>query len=406
MSDMPFGLSDRPVIGVIAEYNPFHNGHALHLRRAREAVSGGAVVCALSGHVTQRGDFPICSKGSRAAMAALCGADLVLELPAAYACASAERFARAGVFLLAGTGVVTHLSFGSEGGALAPLASAAQALDDPAFPEAQGLFLRRGLSYPAARQRALETFTGRPCPELARPNDTLGIEYLRAVRHWKARLQPVVVPRTGTVHDGERPEGGVASASFVRRLLLEGGRPAGFVPEAAGALWAEERTAGRAPVDISACEGAALAALRGMAAADFARLPDVTEGLEHRLARAARRACSLAEFASLVKTKRYTLARVRRLALWAFLGLPEPSGPPPYLRILAANETGRALLSEMKRKASLPLLSKPTAARRLPGGARACFEAEARVTDLFSLCYPEVSQRVGGQEWQSVMKNV
>ncbi|MDR3207220.1 MAG: nucleotidyltransferase family protein, partial [Oscillospiraceae bacterium] len=317
MSGAFFGPDGRPVVGVIAEYNPFHNGHALHLRRAREAVPGGAVVCVMSGHVTQRGDFAICRKGARAAMAVGNGADLALELPAAWACASAERFARGGVFLLAATGVVTHLSFGGEGGTLAPLRRAALALDDPAFPAAQGLAMAGGLSYPAARQKALEALLGVPCPELARPNDTLGVEYLRALRHWGADLQPVVVPRAGVGHDDDRPEGGLASASHLRRLLLDGGEAAGFVPETVGALWAEERTAGRAPVSLAACETAVLAVLRGLAAADFARLPDVTEGLEHRLARAARRACSLAEFYALVKTKRYTLARVRRLALGA-----------------------------------------------------------------------------------------
>ncbi len=387
------------VAGIIAEYNPFHNGHAWHIARTRENLDGAAIICVMSGHVTQRGSLAICRKQARAAMAVHGGADLVLELPSPFACASAERFARAGVALLRATGVVTHLSFGSETGALTPLAQMAELLDHPAFLREQAEALRLGVSYPLARQMACETLTGRPAPLLAQPNDILGLEYLRALRRPGADITPLVIPRCGVLHDAPDTAAAFASASFLRKALLRGDEISLFVPDSSLSLWTNEQVAGRAPVDLHACEQAVVSHLRRLTPADFARLPDATEGLDRRLARAARDACSLDSFYTLVKTRRYTHARIRRLALRAYLSLHDAPSRPPYLRVLAANETGCRLLADMKKTAALPVLTKPASIRLLGREARLCFETESRVTDLYALCYPDPLARRGGQEW-------
>jgi len=390
-----------PVAGIIAEYNPFHNGHAWHIARVRARLPGAAVVCVMSGQITQRGELAICRKQARAAMALSGGADLVLELPAPYACAAAERFARAGVFMLAATGVVTHLCFGSETGRLEPLIHAARVLDSPSFLPAQEAGLQRGLSYPAARHKALETLAPEAAGVLSNPNDILGVEYLRALRHWRSDIIPLVSARKGVAHDTMVASGVFASGSLIRARLLEGEAFSGFVPTETLALWRQECSAGRAPVSLHACERAVLYALRRMSADDFRALPDVTEGLEHRLTRAAWAAVSLEDFYTRVKTRRYTHARIRRLALRAFLGLRDTQGQPPYLRVLAANETGLSLLREMKAKksAALPILVKPASVKRMDKAALSCFISEAQVTDLYALCYPDSAQWAGGKEW-------
>ena len=199
--------------GIVAEYNPFHRGHAWHIARTRRTLGADtAVICVMSGHWVQRGECALTDKWSRAALALSGGADLVLELPTPWAMASAESFARGAVGLLAATGVVDVLSFGSETGELAPLRAAAAALDGSDYPERLRAGLARGLSFPAARQAAV----GADC--LASPNDNLGVEYLRAL---PPGMEALTIPRRGAAHDGPAA-GGFASASELRALLRAG----------------------------------------------------------------------------------------------------------------------------------------------------------------------------------------
>ena len=373
--------------GIVAEYNPFHRGHAWHIAETRRRLGGDApVVCVMSGHWVQRGECALADKWLRAALALDRGADLVVELPTPWAMASAESFARGAVSLLAATGVVDVLSFGSETGELAPLEEAAAALDAPDYPERLRAALGRGLSFPAARQEA----AGAAC--LSAPNNNLGVEYLRSLRALGSTIRPLTVPRQGAGHDGPAA-GGFASASELRRLLR-----AGRGEEAAPYLtapWSGELA------DMQYIERAVLARLRTMGEGDWAALPDGggAEGLPSRLAKAAREAVSLEDFYTRAKTRRYPHARLRRLALAAFLGLRAAERPaaPPYVRVLGLGGRGRALLRRMKDTCPLPVIVKPAQARELDGPARTLFESEARYTDLYGLCFP--APRPCGAEW-------
>ena len=373
--------------GIVAEYNPFHRGHAWHIAETRRRLGGDApVVCVMSGHWVQRGECALADKWLRAALALDRGADLVVELPTPWAMASAESFARGAVSLLAATGVVDVLSFGSETGELAPLEEAAAALDAPDYPERLRAALGRGLSFPAARQEA----AGAAC--LSAPNNNLGVEYLRSLRALGSTIRPLTVPRQGAGHDGPAA-GGFASASELRRLLR-----AGRGEEAAPYLtapWSGELA------DMQHIERAVLSRLRTMGEGDWAALPDGggAEGLPSRLAKAAREAVSLEDFYTLAKTRRYPHARLRRLALAAFLGLRAAERPaaPPYVRVLGLGGRGRALLRKMKDTCPLPVIVKPAQARELDGPARTLFESEARYTDLYGLCFP--APRPCGAEW-------
>ena len=373
--------------GIVAEYNPFHRGHAWHIAETRRRLGGDApVVCVMSGHWVQRGECALADKWLRAALALDRGADLVVELPTPWAMASAESFARGAVSLLAATGVVDVLSFGSETGELAPLEEAAAALDAPDYPERLRAALGRGLSFPAARQEA----AGAAC--LSAPNNNLGVEYLRSLRALGSTIRPLTVPRQGAGHDGPAA-GGFASASELRRLLR-----AGRGEEAAPYLtapWSGELA------DMQHIERAVLARLRTMGEGDWAALPDGggAEGLPSRLAKAAREAVSLEDFYTRAKTRRYPHARLRRLALAAFLGIRADARPaaPPYVRVLGLGGRGRALLRKMKDTCPLPVIVKPAQARELDGPARMLFESEARYTDLYGLCFP--APRPCGAEW-------
>lgn len=373
--------------GIVAEYNPFHRGHAWHIAETRRRLGGEApVVCVMSGHWVQRGECALADKWLRAALALDRGADLVVELPTPWAMASAESFARGAVSLLAATGVVDVLSFGSETGELAPLEEAAAALDAPDYPERLRAALGRGLSFPAARQEA----AGAAC--LSAPNNNLGVEYLRSLRALGSTIRPLTVPRQGAGHDGPAA-GGFAAASELRRLFREGrgGEAAPYLT----APWSGELA------DMQHIERAVLSRLRTMGEGDWAALPDGggAEGLPSRLAKAAREAVSLEDFYTRAKTRRYPHARLRRLALAAFLGLRAAERPaaPPYVRVLGLGGRGRVLLRRMKDTCPLPVIVKPAQARELDGPARTLFESEARYTDLYGLCFP--APRPCGAEW-------
>lgn len=386
-------------IGVIAEYDPFHSGHAYHLAQVRAAFGADcAIVCAMSGHFVQRGEAALADKWRRAGLALRGGADLVLELPTLWAASSAERFARGGVSLLAATGVVDRLSFGSEGGDLAPLAAVADHLAGDGWQEGLRRGLDAGLSFPAARQRAVEEQLGPAAAACLRaPNDTLGVEYLRAIRTLGGGMRAHTVPRRGAGHGTETVAEHV-SASYLRvRILAEDPAPLGPYLSAA-----DEAALRADPAALRWAERAVLARLRTMDRADFAVLPDSGEGLGDRVYAAAQRGRTLEEVYALAKTKRYAHARIRRMVLWAFLHLTEADRPerPPYLRVLGFTARGQQLLRRMKGTAALPVLVKPAHAARLPEEAQRVFALEARCTALYDVCRREFGRTVGRNEYE------
>ena len=378
-----------PVIGIIAEYNPFHLGHAYQIKEARRLVGADSpVVAVMSGNFVQRGEAALLHKHARAEAAVRCGADLVLELPTAWAAATAEVFARGGVALLAAAGVVTHLCFGSECADLVALEQTAACLDGGAYRRALGRRLERGGTFAAARQAAAEEAAGPSARCLARPNDALAVEYLRALRALGAPMTPLAVRRVGAAHDSDEAGEGFASASAIRRRILAGEPWERLVPPGSAAVLKREMGAGRAPVSMAACERMLLSRLRAMEEEAFHPYDGGNAGLYHRFYRAVRRAAGLEELLDLAKTRRYTHARLRRLALSAWLGVEQPAGLPPYLRVLSANSRGCGLLKEMKTRSALPVLTKPGDVRALGEAARRRMEEESRCTDLYTLAWP------------------
>ncbi len=389
-------------IGIVAEYNPFHTGHAYHIAQSCAALSEDCgVIAVMSGNWVQQANCAITDKWTRTRLALMGGADLVLELPTVWATASAEAFARGAVSLLNSTGIVTHLSFGSEGGAIEPLKKAAAALDTSEYLNHLSHYLNTGLSFPAARQKAVEEILGTDSTLLSTPNNNLGIEYLRSLSALNSPIIPMTVTRQGAAHNSistDTPS--FVSATHIRTHLMSHRRDtilSYLVPESVEVLLQLHALA-----DLSRVERAILSRIRTMNAQQWSVLPDsgAAEGLPQRLERAGHQCTSLAHFWELTKTKRYTHARLRRLVLWAYLGLTSDLIPasPPYLRVLGFNQTGQALLKHMKQSATLPILTKPAHARTLSAEGQALFELESRFTDLYDLCLEEVP--LPGREWR------
>ena len=379
-------------VGVVCEFDPMHLGHERLLRQAK-ADTGLPVVCAMSGNYIQRGGMACLNKFARAEMAVLCGADLVVELPTPWAMATAERFADGGVSLLAGCGV-KHLYFGSECGDIAALDAAAEALLREEFQADILRELQTGLSYAVARQAALEKRIGGSASLLSQPNNTLAVEYLKAIRRRELPLSAATVRRTDGGHHG------AASASRIRALLAAGQAADAFalMPPAAAGILGREMKKGLAPADPARLETAMLSRLRLMDEADFAPYDGGGEGLYRRVYRAVQAGVSLGDILTRATTKRYPTARVRRMLWAAFLNLEPPPAEIPYIRVLAATEAGRKLLRQMQHS-GVPVLTKAADVGRLGPAAQSLFTREARRTDVFALACP-INPSVCGEDWR------
>lgn len=391
------------MIGIVCEYNPFHNGHAYHITRAmQELGADDGVVCVMSGDFVQRGEPAVYSKYARAEAACRCGADLVIELPLPWCLASAEGFARGAVGLLGSIGA-QHLAFGSETGETAELDALAQALLQPETQNEIRALLADfpNLSYAAARQMVMEKRLGDAGRRLAQPNNILGVEYIKAIYDLHLEIEPFAIRRVGSGHDGEGVPG-KRSASELRGFLNRGGSIRGEVPAQALKVYENERRLGRELRDRSVLETAILSRLRLFDEAYYNRLPDAGEGLGTRIYQAVRREASYDGVLAAARTKRYPLARIRRLCLCACLGVQAgmAEGTPPYARVLAANDKGREILRERGAKAALPFVTKPASVRELGREQERLFTLGADAHDFYVLSYTSLEERRPGADWR------
>lgn len=335
------------VAGIICEYNPFHNGHIYHIQKTKEIFGATHIVGVMSGNFTQRGDVAIIDKYKRTETALKNGVDLIVELPVAFALGSAEQFAQGAVHLLNSLGCVDLLSFGSESGNIKLLQETAGAVMYVSETDTFMNELKKGSSYPAALQKALEKYYEDDIVEtLASPNNTLAIEYLKALGECGSFIKPVTVKRYGAAHDSDQSTSDtVVSASFLRKKVVE--------KEDVSALMPPSDFSNTA--DIMRLETAILSGLRSMTKAQLSNVPNVMLGLENRIYKGVRVASSLPELLMLIKTKRYTMARIRRIVLCAFLGITKGDlkNPPAYVRILGMNSRGREILASIN--CSLPV---------------------------------------------------
>lgn len=377
------------IAGIIAEYNPFHRGHAWQIARTREAGCDRVIVC-MGGHFTQRGEAAILSKWDRARMALACGADAVFELPALFAVRTADAFARGGVGILAGLGVDV-LSFGSEITDM-PLLRALASLRDrepEAVSAAISQKLDAGMAHARAWGEAVGAYLGVAPELLNRPNAVLAAEYIRALERLAPAVTPLAIPRQGDYHDAAM--GAFASATAIRAAFARGNVSQALeaIPEPARP-WAS-------PEALHPMDDMLLYRLRQMTPEALAALPDVGEGLEHRLYRLCRSASGREALLDGLKCKRYTRARLSRILTYALLGLDraalEAAPQPGYARLIGLRRGSEGLLGALKVRAGLPIVS--------GGDLRGdpCFEWECRATDTWSLMHDDPRLRIAGREY-------
>ena len=370
--------------GIIAEYDPFHNGHAAQLAAVRAAGAQCIAVCMSSGAV-QRGGVPILPEKVRVRAALAAGADIVIALPAPYAASSAEQFAAAGVHLLAALGCDT-LAFGAETPDAQALLDAARLLQGKEINTLLRKNLATGMTYAAARAAAADALHPGMGELLRTPNNILGIEYCKAILAQGAALTPLALPRLGASHGGGAGEHGgtlMASASYLRSLPRPDWEP--FVPAEAAALYGKADAEGLL-LDNAKFETAVLALLRMQNPENFAQLRGVSEGLENRLAAAVHEADSLEDLYTRLKTKRYPHARLRRLVLDAALQTPAELPMPPYIQVLGARKTALPRL----KKAALPAGTALADLMRTGPDAEKIGRLHSKTVDFSSLCREKI----------------
>jgi len=395
-------------VGIVVEYNPFHNGHLYHVQQSRKITGADAVVAVMSGHFLQRGEPALLDKWTRAEMALRGGCDLVLELPVAYSTQSAEWFARGAIATLDASGVVDAVCFGSESGAIAPFRAAAEALrEEPAaFKRLLGERLDEGMPFPAAYESALTAHmaqAGAPSLAVAQPNNSLGLHYALSLKRIGSSIEPYTIRREKSGYNDTSPsDDAIASATAIRKLLFESGdlsAAQAYVPRSTLALMERELAAGRAAVDWRSFDRPLLHAILTKTPEQLAAVHEMTEGLEHRLLNTIRGLDSF-RFDPLIealKTKRYTRTKLQRALLAVLLGhSKEQLAParlaegPGYIRVLGFTPAGQALLKRMRTASEWPVLM---SAAGTPKGLP-MLELDVRATSVYTLARePQATSR-------------
>lgn len=363
------------ISGIICEYNPFHNGHAYQIEQTKK---NGAthIVAVMSGNFVQRGDIAVIDKFTRARLAVRSGIDLVIELPVAYCLSPAENFAKGAVYLLESLGCIDEISFGSECGDIDKLVSAMNKADEILQLESVRMLMKNGYTYPSAVSRILkETDTG-TADVISQPNNILALEYLRALKYLKSDIKPFTVKRTGVSHDSKETSQEFASASYIRENISSAKN---FVPE----IWADALESGVAI--LKNLEKVILYRIRTVSDEDLFNTNDMTGGLFDRIY--GNQANSLNELFESVKTKCYTMARIKRVILSLLTGIRKTdiAELPPYARVIAFNKRGRDILSVTKKTKKIPVGMSLAKLGRLNCAAQRFAELESMATDIYGL---------------------
>ncbi len=384
------------VTGIICEYNPLHNGHVYHFNQIRNSGTD-AIVAVMSGNFVQHGDVAILDKFTRANIAIKAGADLVIELPVSYALAPGENFALGGVAILTGLGVVNEISFGSECGDIRLLTRVAEACRTVKrdYRDLVEELLRAGNPYPEVMSQIVGELAGPEAEAVLRqPNNTLAISYINAIAQLNSPIRPVTITRHGAGHHATRPteNGTSTSSSYIRHYFMEGGDCRHLMPGFAWKALYDAGESGRTAA-MKQLERLILYKLRTTDPDDMHDIAEIGQGLEYRLYQA-KRADSLEELLYMLRTKRYTSSRLRRVLLHLLLDIhtEDMQSRPAYGRILAMNDTGKKVLHEAKRVQTIPFST--SLAELAQAGTRAgrCAALESQATDIYQLACPVIGK--------------
>jgi predicted nucleotidyltransferase len=359
-------MNKLTAVGIIAEYNPFHNGHKYHLDKAMEMSGADCAVVVMSGDFVQRGEPALFDKWERARIAVECGADLVLELPFAFACNNAGAFARGGVGVLAGLGCISHLAFGSETANIEMLEGMSRILvhEDAKLSSMIRDKLSKGLSYPRARYEAIRDFRPDLGDMLGQPNDILAVEYLKEIYRIESSIRPLAIRRHVAGYDDEDLHAGISSATAIRKAVQRGNIDGirDCVPEATwNVLKASWGTEGRERRLFELLRYKLLSEVPD----SFEDVYSISEGLNNKLVKEIIKSNDLRDFIDSVKSKRYTRTRIQRVIIHTLMNLSDidyktfEPGSCLYARVLGFSKNGTKLLRQIKKNelASIPLLT-------------------------------------------------
>ncbi|WP_219836625.1 nucleotidyltransferase [Paenibacillus sp. R14(2021)] len=397
-------------VGIIVEYNPFHNGHHYHLQQSLKITESDAVVAVMSGHFLQRGEPALLNKWTRAEMALRGGCDVVIELPVAYSTQAAEWFAYGACALLEATGVVDALCFGSEAGDIAPLRRVARLLahEPESFGRLMADELRTGASYPAAYSGAVRAFMAAADDQEAaafafeQPNNTLGLHYLLALERLGSAIEPFSLRREKAGYSQTSiTDAQIASATAIRKLVAESASPehaAPFVPPSTMELLLRDHAAGRGQNSWKQYAPTLFHKLVSESVSDLGGYYEMNEGLEYRVKRILPKLGDIA-FETLLeqlKTKRYTRTKLQRAMLAVLLGHRKELLAPDrlrsgiqYIRVLGYSPRGQELLKRMRKSAKLPILSSAASA----DGMLPYLELDIQATSAYALGWKDAGPR-------------
>ena len=390
------------IAGIVAEYNPFHNGHLYHINEVKKA-GVDYIVCVMSGNYVQRGECACLSKWKRAEIAVKNGADVVIDLPTPFSSASAETFARGAVGLLMDFGV-DFISFGSETDDKKRLLECLSAVKDERVGKILRAKISDGMSYPKALSEAVDKIYGRETAKiLLSPNSILGIEYLKALKSYGRENDFLPVLREGASHDSSETKGNIASASFIREAKLSQNIE-DYLPEVTYEILKEEKEKGLSPCSLKNNERGMLSSLREIPKEDYSLYISDETGLSDRIYTSLKTATTLAELYDGVKVKNYTHSRIRREILMLYLRCPKSlsEGRVPYMKILAASERGLALLKNAKENSTVPVITRHAERESLTEKGKALYDFECTATDKFAFMSKQI--RDSGSESTSQFK--
>ncbi|MCM3594425.1 nucleotidyltransferase [Metabacillus idriensis] len=380
-------------VGLVVEYNPFHNGHLYHLQASKEKSEADTVIAVMSGHFLQRGEPALVSKWSRTKMALQQGADLVVELPYAFATQKAEIFSDGAISIL--EALKCHsVCFGSENGEITPFLETAKTLAerDSDYQDAIKYYMKQGISYPSAQTKAYQSLdTGGHTLDLSMPNNILGYQYVKAIQKQGSAISPLTIKRTSAgYHDEEFNETPIASATSIRKAIFseENKDIQSFVPET---TWDNLKKYNDDFDTFHQWEdyfGFLKYTICTMTHGELKQIYEVEEGLENRVKSLIHQAASFKDFMEQLKTKRYTWTRLQRLCLHILtrttkdqMKLNETGSP--YLRLLGMSSQGRAYLNSIKKTVDRPIVS------TLSAFSHPLLDLDIKAASVYAMVFPE-----------------
>ncbi len=384
------------ITGIVSEYNPLHNGHIYHINKTKE---NGAthIVAVMSSNYVQRGETAVMNKFERAKLAVQNGIDLVIEIPTVYSLASAEFYARGAVSILNSLGCVDEISFGSEIGSISELETTAEMVLECQQSEELEKLLKNGMSYPnAINTIVLDTYGrkkgNRISDILASPNNVLAVEYLKALKYFNSDIKPFTTLRKSASHHSMIPQGNISSASFIRKCMEENSDFYGLVPDMVHEAYQTELENGKIS-SIKNLERILIYKLRTITLEELREIPDVGQGLEHRILSSAK-LNNIEDIMQSIKSKRYTMARIRRIIYNILIGITKSDLEilPPYARILAMNERGRDILSKAKETSSIPVNTSLAKLANTSDEAKRFAQLEGKASDIYALSLEKIGK--------------